>query len=166
MATNMYLEIKGPDIKGESTDETHKDLIEVLSWSHGFSQPTPPVRSTAGGGTVEKANHSDLSFTKYLDLSSTELLKHCWRGDHFEEMTLTCYRDSGTAGPVEYLSVKLEEVIISNISVSGGAGDVPIENLSLSYGKVTYNYDPQDKKTGKKAGAKPAIHDLKTNKVE
>ncbi len=32
--------------------------IEVLSWNHGFSQPTSPTRSTAGAGTVEQANHS------------------------------------------------------------------------------------------------------------
>ena len=166
MATNMYLEIKTPAIKGESTDEKHKDQIEVMSWSHGFSQPTSPVRSTGGGGTVERAHHSDLSITKYTDIASTELLKHCWRGDHFAEMTLTCYRDGGTAGPVEYLSIKMEQVVISNVSLSGGAGDTPVENISLSYGKVTYKYDPQDEKTGKKAGTKPASHDLKTNKVD
>jgi len=163
MATNMYLEIDG--IKGESTDKTNKDKIEVMSWSHSFNQPQSPVRSTAGGGTVERANHSDFNFTKYLDIATPELLKHNWRGDHIKKATLTCYRDGGKGGVVAYLKVTMDEVIISNVAISGGAGDIPVENISLSYGKVTYEYDPQDEKSGKKAGAKPASHDLKTNEI-
>lgn len=38
----------------------------------------------------------------------------------------------------------LQNVIIANFSVSGGPGDVPVENVSLDYGSVTYTYiDPK-----------------------
>ncbi len=163
MATNMYLEITG--IKGESTDKTNKHKIEVMSWSHSFNQPQSAVRSTAGGGTVERANHSDFNFTKYMDIATPELLKNCWRGDHLDKAILTCYRDGGASGPVAYLKVTMEKVIISNVAISGGSGDIPVENISLSYGKVLYEYDPQDEKSGKKAGAKPASHDLTDNEI-
>ncbi|MDM8537990.1 type VI secretion system tube protein Hcp [Desulfobacterales bacterium HSG17] len=68
MATNMFIQFaykKGSNIDGESNDEKHEKWIEVMSWSHGFSQPTTPVRASSGA-TVEKANHSNLSFSKYM----------------------------------------------------------------------------------------------------
>ena len=165
MATNIYLKIEGPDVKGESTDAKHKDQIEVLGWSHSFSQATSPVRSTAGSGTVERANHADLTFTKYTDTASTDLLKHCWAGQHFTKMTLQQFRAGGVDEEVEYLTVELEDVVISHFSISAGAGDLPVENVGLAYGKITYKYDPADEKTGKKAGNKPVSHDLKTNAI-
>lgn len=37
----------------------------------------------------------------------------------------------------------MRRLVISNFSVSGGAGDVPVENVSLDYGSVTYTYIDQ-----------------------
>ncbi|MFL6233727.1 MAG: type VI secretion system tube protein Hcp, partial [Thermoanaerobaculia bacterium] len=38
MAVNAYIKIA--DVAGGSTAAEHTGEIEVLSWSHGFSQPT------------------------------------------------------------------------------------------------------------------------------
>jgi type VI secretion system secreted protein Hcp len=165
MATNVYLKIETPEIKGESTDDKHKDQIEVLSWSHGFNQPTSPVRSSAGSGTVERANHQDFTFTKYTDISSPQLMKKCWSGQHFGKMTLQAYRSADEKTVVEYLRIEFEDVVISNISIGGGMGDVPIENISLAYGKVTYTYQPADEKTAMSTGNASASHDLKSNEI-
>jgi type VI protein secretion system component Hcp len=59
----------------------------------------------------------------------------------------------------------MTDVVISNFSISAGAGDLPVENISLAYGKIIYTYGPSDHATGKKAGSKPATHDLKTNVI-
>jgi len=165
MATNIYLKIEGPDVKGESSDANHTGEIEILSWSHSFNQPTSPVRSTAGSGTIEKANHSDFNFAKYVDVSSTDILKQCWSGQHFQKMTFAQYRSAGVDAQVEYLTIELEDVVISNYSISGGGGDLPVESVSLAYGKCTYKYDPADAKTGAKAGNKPISHDLITGVI-
>lgn len=165
MAANMFINLE-PDIKGESTDENHKDWIEVLSWSHGFNQPTSPVRSSAGGGTVERANHSDLTFTKYIDTSTDNILKMCWSGKHLDKATLQCYRSDGPTGePQKYLEVVMEQVVISNYSISGGAGDIPVENISLSYGSVKYVYNPQDEKSGESGSNEAVSHNLMTNTI-
>ncbi|HEX3579886.1 MAG TPA: type VI secretion system tube protein Hcp, partial [Thermoanaerobaculia bacterium] len=66
MATNMYIKFENPSIAGSSDAPGHAGEIEILSWSHGFAQPTSPTRSSAGSGTVEQASHPHLSFTKYL----------------------------------------------------------------------------------------------------
>lgn len=166
MATNMYVKFE-PELKGESTDASHPEWLEILSWNHGFSQPTSPIRSSAGGGTVERANHQDLNFTKYVDSATDDILKKLWAGETLTKATLECFRSDGAtdAAPVKYLLIEMEKVIISNYSISGGPGDVPVENISLSYGKVTYTYNPQKEDTGKAEGAQPVFHDLITNAI-
>ena len=103
----------------------------MLSWSHSFNQPTKATRSSAGGGTVEQANHSDFTFSKYLDTATDDLLKYCWNGKQIGKATLTCYRSDGDNAAILYLQVDMEDIIISNISIGGGPGDLPTENISL-----------------------------------
>jgi type VI secretion system secreted protein Hcp len=145
MPTNMYLQFEGPNM----------ERIEVLSWSHGFAQPSGPTRQTG-----EQATHSTLSITKYVDSTSGVLLKHCWSGHVIQKATLSCYRAGSDGKPVRYLTVLMEPVVIANISLSAGAGDVPVENVSLDYGKVTYEYI--DQRTGE---SRTASHDLVTREV-
>jgi type VI secretion system secreted protein Hcp len=168
MAVNMYLKFESPDVKGSSTTPGHVGEVEVLSWNHGFVQPTSPTRSSAGSGTVEQATHQNLSFTKYLDSGTNALLKYCWSGKQIGKATLTCYRSDGATDnqPVAYLKVTMEHVIISNYSVSGGPGDVPVENVSLDYGTVQYDYKEQKHADGTADGMKPVKHNLQTRAVE
>lgn len=162
MASNMYIKFENPALEAGSSATKHEKEIEVLSWSHGFTQPTSPTRSTAGGGTVEQASHHNMSFTKYLDGATHALLKYCWSGKQIGKATLSCFRSSGDEKnePVQYLAVEMEHVVIANYSVSGGPGDVPVENVSLDYGIVQYTYVDQKKDDAQAEGNKPAKHDL------
>ena len=135
-ATNMYIKFEGPAIAGTSTAEGRGSEIEILSWGHGFTHPS---------GSVGQATHQSFQFTKYLDSSTDDLLKNCWAGKQFAKVTLSCYRADGATDnkPVKYLTVVMQNVVISNFSVAGGPGDVPVENVSLDYGSVTYTYIDQ-----------------------
>jgi type VI secretion system secreted protein Hcp len=158
MATNMYIRFEDPAIAGTSRDAGHENEIEVLSWSHGFTQPTSPTR---GSGSVEQATHANLSFTKYLDGATNQLLKFSWSGKQIGKATLTCFRAAGATDntPVKYLTVMMQHVIISNYSVSGGPGDIPVENVSLDYGVVQYEYVAQN------GGSNASQHDLMTRTI-
>ena len=166
MATNMYLKFEEPAVTGASTAAGHHGEIEVLSWNHGFGQPTSPTRSSAGSGTVEQATHQSFTFTKYLDSATNELLKYCWSGKQFKKATLTCYRSdsAGDGKPVQFLEVVMEHVVISNYSVSGGPGDIPVENVSLDYGIVQYHYTDQ-KRHDSDEPVRPPKHNLMTKTV-
>ena len=160
MSSNCFLKLETPDITGESTDSDHVGQIQILSWSHSFNQPTSPTRSSAGGGTVEQANHADFTFAKSVDSSTDDLLKQCWSGKMIKKGTFTAYRSDGDNKSVKYLEITMENIIVSNMSVSGGTGDIPVENVSLSYGTVQYSYIPQKKDDGAADGAQPVKHDL------
>lgn len=161
MATNMYIKFETPSVQGGSKEPGHAGEIEVLSWSHGFVQPTSPTRS--GGGTIEQATHQNLTFTKYLDTATNELLKLCWSGMQLGKATLTAYRSEGRDDqPIRYLEIIMEHVVIANYSISGGPGDVPVENIALDYGIIHYNYTGQ-----KTLGSAPssATHNLEAGTV-
>jgi type VI secretion system secreted protein Hcp len=140
MAVDMFLKID--DIKGESTDEKHKDLIEVVSWSWGMSQ-TGSSHTGTGSGTG-KVNVQDLTIIKYIDTSSPALLKLCCKGKHFGLATL--YIRKAGDKPVEYLKLELYNGIVAQVSVAGGGGDDRFtETVALNFSAFKYYYTPQVK---------------------
>lgn len=163
MATNFFIKIDSID--GESKVDGHTKDIQVLSWSHSFNQPTSATRSSAGGGTVEQANHADFSFTKYCDISSVPLMKACWSGKTNKNAVFTAYRSDGDS-LIEYLKIEMDNVIVSNISIGGGTGDLATETVTLSYSKVKYTYTQQKVPGAGNDGNKVSSHDLALQKVE
>jgi type VI secretion system secreted protein Hcp len=164
MAFDTFIKIDG--IPGESTDDKHKDWIEVLSFHHGMSQPTTATASSAGGGTAERCEHQDLSIVKLLDKASPKLYEYCSSGKHIKEVTLEMCRASGDK--LKYMEVKLEQVIISHVApggTSGGSDGFPSEAVSFNYGKIKWTYTQQKRADGSGGGNVTGGWDLTANKV-
>lgn len=138
MAVDMFLKING--VTGESQDAKHKDEIDVLAWSWGMSQSgTAHLGTGAGAG---KVNIQDLSFTKYVDKASPNLMLFCSNGKHLSDATLVV-RKAGE-NPLEYIKIKMTEVLVSSISTGGSGGEDRLtENVTLNFGKVSVDYTPQ-----------------------
>lgn len=162
---NMYIDFK--DFKGDCSAKGHEGQVEVLSWQHGFTQPTSPTRSGAGAGTVEQATHQPFTFTKYVDSSTDDLIGACWAGKQIDEVIVSCFRADGAKDnkPVKYLEVTMNHVVVKDYNVSGGPGDIPVENVALDYGKVQYNYLPQQRSDGSAGGNEVVTHDLELREV-
>ena len=78
MAFDAFLKLTVFD--GESTDDKHKDWIEVLSYGLGIQQPTSATASSSGGATAERANFQDFTIVKALDKASPKLALACANG--------------------------------------------------------------------------------------
>ncbi len=139
LAVDMFLKIDGID--GESTAAGgHGDWIEIESFSWGASRPSTSTGRTRGAG---RTSFSDMSVVKKVDAASPNLYLACASGKHYASATLQI-RKAGE-GPVPYMEYRLENVRISSISVSHSAGhDEPVEEVTLSYGKIVWSYTPQD----------------------
>ena len=157
MALDMFMKITG--IPGESTDATHPNEIEVLAWSWGATQ-AGTLHSATGGG-AGKVNVQDISFTKYIDASSPVLMQACCTGKHFKKVSLTV-RKAGD-NPLEYLKIKLSEILISSISTGGSGGEDRLtENITLNFSKFELDYTPQ-KVDGTGDAAVSASFDIAAN---
>jgi type VI secretion system secreted protein Hcp len=155
---DIFLTLKGPDVKGESLDKVHKDMIEVLSFSWGQSNiGTASVGGGAGAGAVAK---QDLTITKYVDKSSNVLAQGCAAGVHYTSATLYVRKSGGD--PLDYLQFDLSGVVfLSGYHVSGTGGDgiIPVETISLNFQKLMITYN-QQAITGGGAGAAPLGYDF------
>lgn len=149
MAVDIFLKLG--DVQGESVANGHADEMELLSWSWGCSQ-TGSTHTATGGGTGS-CNVQDLILSKYVDKSSPTMVQACCAGTHFPEATLTMRKAGGTS-PVEYLKLKLSEVLVASHQFGmSGTGDRAMETITLNFAEYNMEYQPQDSNGGKKGGA-------------
>lgn len=139
---DTFLRLDG--IPGESTDEKHKDEIDVLSFTQSWINPLP--RGSGGSGRG-KAQCGAITVMKNIDRSSPLLLKKAIQGVHISTGQLT-FRTEGTQ-VVEYYTIKLSEILVTEVTQS----DTPdpariIEKVVLNARNFEYEYRPQDSKGG------------------
>jgi len=163
MAFDCFLKIDG--VPGESTDDKHADWIELLSFSHGVSQPGSGSVSSGGARSAERCDHQDFSVVKSLDKASPKLNLFCCNGKHVASIKMELCR--ATESKQKYMEYVLSDVIVSSVRPGGsseGGEALPLEEVSFNYGKIEWIYTETDHKTGKPAGDVKAEWDLVTNK--
>jgi len=138
MAADMFLKLEG--IKGESTDSKHSNEIEILSYSFGVTQPGTGAQGSGHGGG--RAHVQDFQITHHTDAASPTLFAMCATGKHIKEGTFIARKAGGDQQ--EYMTVKLTDVLISSVQNGGSGGnDIPLEQVSLNFGKIEIDYKPQ-----------------------
>jgi type VI secretion system secreted protein Hcp len=138
MAADIFAKLG--DIKGESNDAKHKDEIEVLSYSWGVTNAGS--MGHGGGGGDGRATFHDLSFVHYVDKAHPVLLQTCATGTHLPEATITA-RKAGSKDQLDYLIIKMNDVIITGVTHGGSGDGAHTENVSLAFAKVAVEYKPQ-----------------------
>jgi len=137
MAVDMFLKLDG--IKGESKDHKHKEEIHIESYSWGMNQTG--AHGVGGGGGAGKVSVHDISITKFVDKASAALLLHCASGKHIKEGLVTV-RKAGDK-PVEYLKIKMTDILVSGVQHAGHGSELITENLSLNFAKFHVEYQEQ-----------------------
>ena len=170
---DYFIKIDG--IPGESTDEKHKDEIEVLSYEFGMKHGDAGSSSTGGARTAGRVAHKPFTFTKVTDKASAKLLEKCCNGTHIPKAVFTAHRATGDKQ--KYLQIDFTDIIVSSWNsaqlpaserqIAGEAGGglmLQEEKVELNYGSIKMTYTFTDHKTGKPAGDVVAGWDLIANK--
>jgi type VI secretion system secreted protein Hcp len=135
-AVDMFIKIG--NIKGESTDKVHKEEIDVLAWSWGASQGTARTKK----GVIPSACVQDLSFTKYIDKASPEIILNGVTGFQVPTAVLTM-RKAGER-PIEFLLLEMSNVTVSSFSTGGSGGEDRLtENVTLHFDRIKGSYRQQ-----------------------
>jgi type VI secretion system secreted protein Hcp len=157
MAVDMFLKIT--DVTGESKDSKHKGEIEIESFSWGASQLGTSSHGTGAG--AGKVSMNDFHFVMRNNSSSPTLFLFCANGKHLKEAKLTCRKAGGKQE--NFLEVTMSDVLVSSYQTGGsGAGEVPMDQISLNYSKIAIDYLAQDEKGITKSAGKK-WWDMKTN---
>lgn len=155
----LYLRIDG--VKGQVTEEKHKEWIALDSFSFGVSNPSTGDPSKTGKLRGGGATFSDISATKESDITTPEIMKIVAKGDPVKEIEFHLCEDSGEVTTV--YEIKLTDAIISSYSVGGGS-TMPSESLTFTYSKIYVKVTPVDA-TAKKGAAPDMTWDLLTKKA-
>jgi len=156
---DYFLKIDG--IQGESGDQTHKNEIQLESWSFGESQGG--TMAFGGGGGAGKVQMQDFHFVMKSNKASPKLFLACAQGEHIKNAILTC-RKAGKEQQ-EFLKWTFTDLLVSSFQTSGsGSGDVlPMDQISFNFTKVESEYKEQ-KADGTLMGPIKTHYDLKLSK--
>lgn len=147
----MFLELDG--IKGESQDEarpkSHKDEIEIKAWK--WTSKNVVRWDVNQGGQSTRTDISSIEIDKFCDKASVALYQHCLTGKHIKSGKITCRKNDGEE-KVEYLIVKLKDIMVSRVSWAGDGSDQSLnETVELSFAEFHMEFKVQ-KETGDAAG--------------
>lgn len=143
MTLHMYIHM-GSNISGESNHRVNDmtGVIDVLAWSWGMCNndvANIKLHKKHDKNTMKpRANFMDISFTKYIDSASSDLMTVLAGGFHIRKCILVV-RKSGRGQ--RYIEITMENVLISSISIGGSGGEDRLtENVTLNFSKVKFNY--------------------------
>ena len=157
MAVDYFLKIQG--IEGESHDAKHKNEIDVLSFSWGETQTG--THAGGGGGGAGKVSMQDFHFVMKTNKASPKLLLACANGEHIKEATMVC-RKAGK-DQQDFMKIKFSDLLVSSYQTGGSStsDEIPMDQISLNYAKIEYEYR-QQQPDGTLGGPVKAGYDLKT----
>jgi type VI secretion system secreted protein Hcp len=131
---NSFLDFDGGAIPGNATVSGYEDQVVVQAVSYGVSQAGEWEEGEEITGRV--TTFGDMTITKVMDNGSPALAVACAKKTQYDKAELNL-----VAGSDAYLTVTLEKIIVTSISVGYSAGENrPTETITLSYRKATWRY--------------------------
>lgn len=157
-AVDYFLKVDGID--GESTDDKHKNEIDLESWSWG--ETNAGTSRAGGGGGAGKVVMQDFHFVMKVNKATPKLMLACATGQHIKEAKLVCRKAGGDQQ--EYMSIKFSDLLVSSYQTGGSQGEViPVDQIGFNFSKIEFEYKPQKADGSLDAPIKTG-YDLKLNK--
>ena len=138
MSLAIFLQLDGVD--GESTDDRHRNQIDLLSYSWGETQL---IIHSGGGGGASKVQVQELHCALHTCKATPALFLGVANGRHFRRAVLTVQRGGQT--PVAFLQWALGDVTLSAFETAAehGSASAPIDQLSLHFNTLEIAYRQQ-----------------------
>jgi type VI secretion system secreted protein Hcp len=161
-AYNCFLRVDG--VPGESTDDRHKDWIEIVSWSFGETRPTGTGTSTGGARTTDRVTIQDFKATMRTSKASPKLFLASAMGERIKEVVLDVSSPGGDK--FIFLRIYLYDVGVSsfvNLGNSASAQAYPMEEISLNFARIKITYTMPKRPDGSGGGSMEAEWDVRAN---
>jgi len=154
---DYFLKIDG--IEGEAQDKTHKNEVQLESWS--FGETNGGTAASGGGGGAGKVSMGDFHFVMRANKATPKLFLACANGEHIKKAVLTC-RKAGK-DQQEYLKWTFSDLLVSSYQTGGSASSdvVPLDQISINFTEAQVDYKEQ-KADGTLGGAVTTKYNVKS----
>src|SRR4051794_10623116 len=154
----IYMNYDSLAIKGDVTEDGHKDWIEVQSFQWGVGRGISSPTGASADREASAPSVSEVVVTKRFDSASVPLIREAFAGA--PAPAAFDFADVINGEVSQYLKVKLRDVFISGYA-AGSGGYRPTESLSLNFTKISsqargtkgetqdFSYDLAQKGAGK-----------------
>jgi type VI secretion system secreted protein Hcp len=122
-------------ITGEVTAAGHEQWIEVSSFQWGVGRGISTPTGSGGDRNTTAPNVSEVTVTKPYDGSSVGLFQELLTPGDAKKAVLDFVRTDKDQLSV-FLSLELDEVMISGYNVSSGGDGQPHESIQLNFTKI------------------------------
>src|SRR3954454_19137806 len=103
----------GDAIKGESSVDSYKEKVELLSFSHGVAMQITGDQSNQKR-TSGKPNHQDFTVTKYVDLATANLIDYCNQAKPLTSIKIVVgQNENGKVNPI--LTYTMTNALVSSV---------------------------------------------------
>jgi type VI secretion system secreted protein Hcp len=125
-------------IDGEATEKGHEKWITVTGYDGDATAPTASGGSGGGGGGAGKVQFKPIVVTKPIDKSTPKLFEALVTGRHLPAVQIDFVRPDGAGGDEVFYSVKLKQVIVTDIhqSDAGKTSGRTLEQVSLDFQSI------------------------------
>ena len=154
---DIYCKIAG--VEGEAQDSKHKGWMHVESIAGGVANAG--AFAYGGGGGSGKAQWQDITIRGRFDKCFSTLMKKCASGEHIASVEISACKAGGEQQ--EFLNVKMENVLISSLNLSGAESTEPMYDCGFNFQKIKVESKSQSN-TGSMGGAVVAEWVVKLNK--
>lgn len=149
-------------IKGASNESGHKEWIEVQSINLHAGRAIAATKGTTERDTSVPM-FSEVQVVRTTDIASPDLFMQALCGKSLGKATLHFLQSAGVdTAQVIYITIELEDAIVSSYSMGTGGGEKPTEEFTINYTGITYKYDGNSGSASKAGTIKK--YDRKTNK--
>jgi type VI secretion system Hcp family effector len=128
-----------------------KDSVQIFSTTFGLT--VPQILSGGGGATSGKPVALPVALLKHFDRASPKLLRAAFTGETLT-VDITWFM-TFQATPRKTVTIKLENALITDIVAAAdlnGSNASGFENVSLTYGRITFSTPIIDPATGQVTG--------------
>lgn len=156
--------VKWPGFKGSATAAGYEDWSEAKGLSYGIERRVTQSTAAATNREAARPELSQIVITKRADTASPKLFELSVAGEPAEVEIHLCTAGGNDGGDMRpYIRYRLHKCIVAGYDCDGDPELVPIENVTLAFEKVEYEFDvfKADNKTLETTVK--TQYDLKTN---
>jgi type VI secretion system secreted protein Hcp len=132
-----------PSIKGGVTEDTHKDWIQINSWSISAARPVVSDQGSEESRHRGESQVGEVSVSKVIDKATVYILQDLLQGNSIANAQIDMTTTEGEKKVKVYFTLKMTNVRITNHSLSGAGdeGSLASESFSLNGVSVTWTYN-------------------------